>query len=300
MENKNLNKNNADEQETPAPYFTNEKSDAKTKNVSAKTKSQNLKMSKQDKNKNTPTQYSKNKDKINKQNTPIPIIGGKFNNDMGEKINKVNNDTNKTEQPNSANNFGSQSAENKRDKKEKRKPKTKKPKAWVWIVKVFIMAVGLSLAFSLLSEFTLSKTNIAVSIVVILVFIAVSIVFDMLGLAVASCPIEPFTAMAARKVAGSKLAISLIKNADKVSAICCDVIGDVCGILAGAGGASILTKIALSSSGFMPIFVASLISAIIAGLTIGGKASFKRLARAKSSPITLKFAQVLNLFVHKK
>lgn len=274
----NLN-SNADERDTPAPYFIlKEKQNNKTKTAKVNTTKQN-----------------------ELTDTPTPIVEEKTLTKKKSKDSK--NDVQNIENGDGQLKDGTNSKNNTKKVKAKEKRKANKPKkqhAWVWIVKVFVLAVALSLSFSILSEMALSHANIALSVVVILVFIAVSIVFDMLGLAVASCPIEPFTAMAARKVAGSKLAISLIKNADKVSAICCDVIGDVCGILAGAGGASILTKIALTSSGFMPIFVASLISAIIAGLTIGGKASFKRLARAKSSPITLKFAQVLNLFVHKK
>ncbi len=285
--------NKSTEQDTPAPYFD----DVESKNIKTKKlKNKNSRVSKQVNNSDTPTEYDKVENLEQNTYTPAPINEEKASTKKESKDSKNVNIENGDGQLRTE----TESENAKKSKKEKRKPKPKKQHAWVWIVKVFALALTLSLSFSILSEMALSHANIALSVIVILVFIAVSIVFDMLGLAVASCPIEPFTAMAARKVAGSKLAISLIKNADKVSAICCDVIGDVCGILAGAGGASILTKIALSSSGFMPIFVASLISAIIAGLTIGGKASFKRLARAKACPITLKFAQVLNLFVHKK
>ncbi len=174
-----------------------------------------------------------------------------------------------------------------------------KSKAWVWPVKILLLAIFLSLIFSLLSEFVLSNAHIAVAIIVILLFIAISVFFDMLGLAVASSNLDHFTAMASRKVKGSKQAIALNKNADKVSSICADVIGDVCGILAGAGGASIVTKIALTSSGFMPVLIASIVSAIIAGLTIFGKASCKAFAISHADSITLKFAKIINVFTHK-
>lgn len=178
------------------------------------------------------------------------------------------------------------------------KPKPKR--AWLWPLEILIMAIVLSLSFSILSEIVLSKATIIIAIIVIFVFIAVSILFDMIGLAVASCSLEPFTAMAARKVKGSKQAISLIKNADKVSSVCNDVIGDVCGILSGAAGASILTKIALSANGdFMMILIPSLISAIIAGLTIFGKAVFKKFAIKHCNSITLNLAKFLNFFTRK-
>ena len=161
------------------------------------------------------------------------------------------------------------------------------------------MAFSLSLAFSLLSEISLSKANIAIAVVVIVIFILISIIFDMIGLAIATCDIEPFTAMASRKVKGSKTALYLIKNADKFSSVFNDVIGDVCGILSGAAGASIIAKLALSGEGFMVVFIASLISSIIAGLTIFGKAFFKKIAIKYCDKITLKVAQVLSIFIKK-
>ena len=122
----------------------------------------------------------------------------------------------------------------------------------------------------------------------------------MVGLAVASSNIEHFTAMAARKVKGSKQAISLIKNADKVSSVLNDVVGDVCGILSGAAGASIVAKIAIDNAGnCMAILIPSLIAAIIAGLTIFGKAIFKKIAIRHANPITLTFAKFINFFTRK-
>ena len=146
----------------------------------------------------------------------------------------------------------------------------------------------------------LDGSAIVVAIVVIFVFIVLSIITDMIGLAVASSNIEHFTAMAARKVKGSKQAIGLIKNADKVSSVLNDVIGDVCGILSGAAGASIVTKIIIDNSGnIMAILIPALIAAIIAGLTIFGKAIFKKVAIKHANAITLQFAKFINFFTRK-
>lgn len=180
-----------------------------------------------------------------------------------------------------------------------KKEKKKKSRAWVWSVKILILSFLLSLGFSIISELALSSANLVIAIIVILVFIGINILLDMVGLAVASSSVEPFTAMASRKVKGSKQALALTKNADKVSSICSDVIGDICGILAGAAGASIVTKIALTSTGFMPILISSLVSAIIAGITIFGKASLKRYAINHANDITLRLAKILNFFTRK-
>ena len=181
------------------------------------------------------------------------------------------------------------------------KEKKQKNKDFIlWPIKILILALVFSLCFSLISEVALSNTSIVVAIIVILVFVALGIYFDVLGLAVASANIRHFTAMAARKVKGSKQAIILIKNADKVSSVCNDVFGDVCGILAGAAGASIIAKIVLESDkSFLSILIPSLVSAVIAGLTIFGKAIFKRYARNNANQITLRLAKFLNFFTRK-
>lgn len=181
----------------------------------------------------------------------------------------------------------------------KHKNKNTNQKTWIWPIKILILAIFLSFGFSVISEFALTGASIAVSIIVIVIFIVVSIFFDMLGLATASASIENFNAMASRKVKGSKQGILLVKNADKVSSICADVIGDVCGILAGAAGASILAKLALSGAEYKTVLIASLISAIIAALTIFGKASFKRFSINHADAITLKFAKIINIFTRK-
>ncbi len=182
-------------------------------------------------------------------------------------------------------------------KKDKKQKKSKK--LWLWPVEILLLAIVLSLSFSILSEMVLTKANLIIAIIIILVFISISIFFDMLGLAVATASLESFTSMASRKVKGSKQALSLIKNADRVSSICADVIGDVCGILAGAAGASILAKIAITSGSFLEILVPSLISSIIAGLTIFGKAACKRFAMSHCDGITLRLAKFLNIFTRK-
>ena len=62
--------------------------------------------------------------------------------------------------------------------------------------------------------------------------------------------------------------------------------------------ASILAKIAMVGE-FKQVLLASLISAIIAALTIFGKASLKKYAIKHANGITLKFAKFLNFFTKK-
>lgn len=167
----------------------------------------------------------------------------------------------------------------------------------IWPITILFVAIILSFSFSLISELVLNVTHIVIAIIVIFVFISISIVSDMLGLAVASANAEHFTAMASKKVKGAKQGLALIKNADKVSSILNDVIGDVCGILSGAAGASIVAKIIIDNpNNFLAILIPSLISALIAGITIFGKSIVKRYAIIHANKLTLNLAKFITIF----
>ena len=148
------------------------------------------------------------------------------------------------------------------------KPKSKKQKKqqskfaywWKWPLIVLLLSFCLSLGFGLISEIALSGAGVVVAILVILVFLVLSIFSDMVGVAVTAADLMPFRAMASKKVRGAKESITLIKNADKVASICADVIGDICGILSGAAGATVAVALTNGQmSSFLVIFIASLV-----------------------------------------
>ena len=179
----------------------------------------------------------------------------------------------------------------------KRKQKVKKQSSSHWPLKIFIMAIALSLSFSLMSEFVMGSTGIVIAIIIIVLFVALTIITDMIGVAVTACTKEPFIAMCSKKVRGAKEGLMLVRNADKVASLCADVVGDVCGILSGAAGASIVAKITIDfQNANLAILVASLITAFIAGVTIFGKALGKRKAMDSCNSIILKVVKVLSLF----
>ena len=166
-----------------------------------------------------------------------------------------------------------------------------------WPIKVLILAIALSLCFSILSEFLLGSTGLIVAIIVIIIFLALAIITDMIGVAVTSCSKEPFVAMCSKKVRGAKEGLMLIRNADKVASLCADVVGDVCGILSGAAGASIVAKMAIdTSNASLTVLVASLVAAIIAGITIFGKALGKRRAIDNCNSIILRVGKIISVF----
>ncbi|MDD4120272.1 MAG: hypothetical protein PHG90_01605, partial [Clostridia bacterium] len=89
-------------------------------------------------------------------------------------------------------------------------------------------------------------------------------------------------------------------NAEKVSNICCDVIGDICGIVSGALLIGITYKFSsfFSESAKLIINIAS--ASIVAALTVGGKAFFKNLAVNKSKEIVLLTAKFVAVFYNPK
>ena len=180
-------------------------------------------------------------------------------------------------------------------KKEKKEKKKKSMIDFKWTGTITLLAFIISLAFSAVSQSIIPNVQVLVSLIVVLVIILIGILFDMVGMAVQVADIKVFNAQAAKKVKGAKMAIKLIKNAPKVSTICNDVVGDICGIISGSGGAAIaaILAIELGVDGIIPALV---ISAVIAALTIGGKSLGKGVAAAKANFIIEQFSKVLSLF----
>lgn len=163
-----------------------------------------------------------------------------------------------------------------------------------WILLITSLTFVISMIFSYLSETILKKSNIVIELLVLLTVILIGIIFDMIGVAVTTCAEYPFHAMASRKIKGAKTAIKLIKNKDKVSSFCNDVIGDICGIVSGTAGVIIATSIAKDS-----IICSLLVTATISSLTIGGKALGKKVAVNKSESITKIVSKILSIMEHK-
>lgn len=175
---------------------------------------------------------------------------------------------------------------------------------WIrWPVKIFIVTIFLSLAFSTLSEVVLCNVGIIVSILLILIFLIAGITADMIGLATTACPIGSILEMESKKIKGITISLFLVKNAEKVSSICNDVIGDVCGVISGAAGSAITIKLISSSmTNSIQILIAASVSALIAGLMIFGKALCKKYALDNCTKVVLatgKFFSLLN-FKRKK
>lgn len=180
--------------------------------------------------------------------------------------------------------------------KPKRKPPQKsKPNKARWIG--FIMAISfiLSVGMSYISNEALRNAGTILSFIVLFLFIALGILFDMIGVAATSATEKEFHSMAAHKVRGAKEAVWMTRNAEKVSSICNDVVGDICGIISGATGALIVTSLTVGKTGAQILLVSLLITGLISSLTIGGKAAGKSIAIANSRRVLAICGQVLSI-----
>ena len=156
--------------------------------------------------------------------------------------------------------------------------KRERQKAARWVVTIFLVTIVISGTISLFSDMVMSASSMAVAFLILLAIIFVGIIFDVVGMAVATADEKPFHSMAARKVPGAQEAISLLRNAERVSSICNDVVGDICGVVSGSASATIASQILSSFDFTWPQVVSLGMSALAAGLTVGGKAIGKSFA----------------------
>lgn len=147
-----------------------------------------------------------------------------------------------------------------------------------WVVTIFFVTIFISGTISLVSDEVMANSSLLVAFLILLVIIFVGIVFDIIGMAVASADEKPFHSMASRKVPGAHEAIRLLRNAERVSSICNDVVGDICGVVSGSASATIAALILANAQVGWPRGISLMMSALTAGLTVGGKAIGKTFA----------------------
>ncbi len=173
------------------------------------------------------------------------------------------------------------------------KDKKKVDKKWVLIIS--ILSFLISLVFSFIGETVIPNAHIAISIMLIFIFVFLGIIFDMIGVAVTVADVSVFNSMATKRVKGAKIGVKLIKSAPKVSSFCNDVIGDICGIISGSTGLNIAIIIS-NKFDVNLLLLTLLITAFIAAITIGGKALGKSFAINNSNIILFRFVKIISLF----
>ena len=164
----------------------------------------------------------------------------------------------------------------------------------VWTLIISVVTFFISIFMSFFSNEIISYASTLVSFLIVFGIIIINIFFDIVGTASTAADEAPFHSMASRKLYGAKHAIKLIRNADKVSNFCNDVVGDICGIISGTAAAYIIYRFAGGDVNVQNGIFGLSITAMVASLTVGGKALGKSVALKHSNYIIYKVAIITN------
>lgn len=165
-----------------------------------------------------------------------------------------------------------------------------------WIISIFVWTFVLSVTLSIGSSAVVEKLNIGFAFVILVLIVAIGIVFDMIGIAVATADETPFHALASKKYRSATCSIRLIRNAEKVSSFCNDVIGDIAGIVSGSTLAVIVAHLFTGGGSAISVVMTAILSAV----TVGGKAIGKTVAMKNSNKIVHIASVIIYSFSRKK
>lgn len=182
----------------------------------------------------------------------------------------------------------------KRQEKQKQNKKNEKKNGHKWVITVVLLTFVISSVLQMIQSGLMSRVNLIVAFIILTFFILLGILFDIVGVAVTSANETPFHALSSRKVRGAKEAVRLIRNADKVGSFCNDVIGDIVGIISGSATSVIVVMIYTLGGFSSQFFLTVILTAIVAAITIGGKAAGKRVAINKSHEIVFMAGKVIS------
>ncbi len=166
---------------------------------------------------------------------------------------------------------------------------------WRWAIKALMLSFCISIALTLLATHMLDGAGLVVALLVLLFFIALGVAFDMFGIATATASEKPFHSMAARRVEGASESLHFIRQADKVSSFCNDIVGDICGIVSGTSSAVIVTLLVRDLTVATTV-TTLVVSGILAGLTVGGKALGKPIAMQNNTRIVLFMGRLIYVY----
>ncbi len=168
--------------------------------------------------------------------------------------------------------------------------KNNKNRRWArWILVISIWTFFLAVILSFVSHYFLDRIeSLFFSFVILLIVVFIGIIFDLVGTAAAAAEIGPLNAKAARRVYGAKRGVYLVKNAERVATFCNDVGGDISGVISGSLVAVIVFKLMVTVPfDQAEFYLGILMTALIAAMTVGGKAWGKVIAINYSTEVML-------------
>jgi len=151
--------------------------------------------------------------------------------------------------------------------------------------------------FFLISQvLTVTINSLTFSFLLLISIILFGISADIIGTSVTAANEAPLHAKAAKKVAGAKEGVFLIRNADRVANITNDVIGDIAGTLSGALGIALALQIFNLMKDLNQFFLNMIITALIAAFTVGGKAYGKKIALSNANEVIFIVGKIMTVF----
>ena len=176
-----------------------------------------------------------------------------------------------------------------------KREKTKQEKRQ-WVLTVVILSFALSVVMSVLTSLFVDSAGLLVALLALIVLISIGVITDVIGTAVTSADEQPFIAMASKRIRGAKQALQLIRKAERVSSLLNDVVGDICGIVSGTTTAVIVVRLQTAFALPESVLLSVAVTALVSGLTIGGKALGKTVALNKSTSVVYWVGRFLHLF----
>ena len=165
-----------------------------------------------------------------------------------------------------------------------------------WVIIIMISTFFLTMLISYISDVLLSNTPIFVAFIILFIVVLIGVIGDAIGIAITAVTLEPFNAMASKKIKGAKISVELVKNATRVSNFCGDVIGDICGIVSGTMTITIIMQLAAFYPLMNVAFMTLILSSVVACITVGGTALGKDLAIKNGTAIIHGIAIVIASF----
>ena len=174
---------------------------------------------------------------------------------------------------------------------------TKQKKQWKYALLITFITFFIAAVLSAYSQNVLENIEkMYIAFALLLIIILVGIVFDIIGVAVAAANPAPLHAKASRKTPGAAIALGLVRNADRVSNICNDVVGDIAGTLSGGVGAAIVINVTFTGIAGGDWLPSVIMSGVVAAFTVGGKAFGKSFAINNADKILFTVGRVIYAF----
>ncbi|NLM25682.1 MAG: hypothetical protein GX208_06145 [Firmicutes bacterium] len=156
----------------------------------------------------------------------------------------------------------------------------------------FVISVLLNIS----STAALALSPLHISFLLLFLIVLIGIIFDIIAVAAAAGQEAPFHAMATDRVPGAKQCVWLVRNADRVSTFCGDIVGDIAGTISGATAAAIIYQLIITNPQLNEGILNTVLLGLVAALTVGGKAAGKSFAINRSTDILYVVGRMIYAF----